>query len=71
MQVRIYAEINRNDFRNFENQLADEVKAGKNVSVKIEPIYDGDSRRPSDIGVTYNINGKEDVRIFPNSKEDL
>lgn len=65
------AEINRNDFRNFENQLADEVKNGKSVRVKIEPIYEGDSRRPSDIVVTYNINGKEDVRIFPNSKEDL
>ncbi|MBQ8692458.1 MAG: DNA/RNA non-specific endonuclease [Synergistaceae bacterium] len=65
------AEVNRNDFRNFENQLAEEVKSGKSVSVKIEPIYEGDSHRPSDIVVTYNINGKEDVRIFPNSKEDV
>ena len=65
------AKVNRNDFKNFENQLAEEVKNGKSVSVKIEPIYEGDSHRPSDIGVTYNINGKEDVRIFPNSKEDV
>lgn len=65
------AEVNRNDFKNFENQLAEEVRNGKSVSVKIEPLYDSDSRRPGDIGVSYNINGKEDVRIFPNSKEDL
>ena len=65
------AGINRNDFRIFENQLAEEVRNGKSVSVKVEPIYDGNSQRPSDIVVTYNIDGKDDVRIFPNSKEDL
>ena len=37
--------------------------------VLIEPIYDGDTNRPSDIVVTYSINGVEDIRIFPNEKE--
>ena len=63
------ARINRNDFKNFENELAAKVKAGDEVRVEIEPIYDGDSRRPIDIVVTYSINGVEDVRIFPNEKE--
>lgn len=63
------AGINRNDFKNFENELAAKVKAGDEVKVKIEPIYDGDSRRPTDIVVTYSINGVEDVRIFSNEKE--
>lgn len=63
------AGINRNDFKNFENELAAKVKAGDEVKVKIEPIYDGDSRRPTDIVVTYYINGVEDIRIFPNEKE--
>jgi hypothetical protein len=63
------AEINRNDFRNFENELAKEVKNGNEVYCKVEPVYSGDSRRPEAIVVTYSINGQENVRIFPNGKE--
>lgn len=64
------ANINRTDFKNFENELAKEVKDGKNVHVKVEPVYDGDSHRPSAIVVTYSINGEESVRVFPNDKEE-
>lgn len=64
------ANINRNDFKNFENELAKEVKNGKEVYVKVEPIYDGDSRRPVAIVVTYSIDGEESVRVFPNSQEE-
>lgn len=58
--------INRGDFKNFENELAREVKAGNEVYVKVEPVYDGNSNRPSCIVVTYSINGNENMRIFPN-----
>lgn len=64
------ANINRNDFKNFENELAKEVKDGKKVYVKIEPIYDGDSRRPVAIVVTYSVDGEESVRVFPNGQEE-
>lgn len=64
------AGINRNDFKNFENELAARVKTGDKVAVRIEPIYEGDSRRPTDVMVTYSINGIEDIRIFPNEKEN-
>lgn len=60
------ADVNRNDFKNFENELASSVKEGKRVDVKIEPQYEGDSRRPTAIIVTYSIDGKEGVRFFPN-----
>lgn len=63
------AKINEYDFKNFENELAKAVKEGKDVYFKVEPIYEGDSRRPIAIMVTYTIDGKENVRIFPNSKE--
>lgn len=63
------AEINRNDFKNFENELADAVKGGKEVKVNIEPIYEGESRRPVAIAVTYSIDSRESIRIFPNGKE--
>ena len=61
------ADINRNDFKNFENELAKEVKDGKCVKAKVEPIYDGASRRPEAIVVTYTIDGEESVRVFPNN----
>lgn len=64
------ADINRNDFKNFENGLADAVREGKEVYVKIEPIYEGDSRRPDAIVVAYSIDAKESLRIFPNGKEE-
>lgn len=64
------ANVNRNDFKNFENKLAKEVKAGKEVYVKIEPVYDGDSRRPVVVVVTYSIDGEESMRFFPNGQEE-
>lgn len=63
------ADINRNDYKNLENELAKEVKDGKEVHYMVEPTYEGDSRRPSAIAVTYSVNGEETVRIFPNGKE--
>ena len=65
------AEINRKDYMQFENQLADLVKNGSDVYVKVEPQYEGESRRPTEIAVTYVVDGKENVRIFPNHKEDI
>lgn len=64
------ADINRNAYKNFENELAKEVKEGKEVTVKVEPIYEGDSKRPEAILVTYTIDGEESVIIFPNGQED-
>lgn len=66
------AKINRNDFKNFENELAKEVKPpnNKEVYVTIEPIYEGDSNRPVAIVATYKIDGDENVRVFPNGQEN-
>ncbi len=66
------ADINGKDFRNFENELAKNVKDGKEVEVKVEPVYEDESssRRPVAVVVTYSINGVENVRIFPNGEEE-
>jgi hypothetical protein len=63
------AEINRNDFKDFENELAGAVKIGSIVYNSIELVYDGNSRRPSAILASYSIDGKEGFRMFPNGKE--
>ena len=60
------ATVNRNDFKNFENSLAREVKDGKVVEYKVEPVYEDGSRRPLTIVVTYSIEGEDSIRIFPN-----
>ena len=63
------AKINQGDYKKLENQLADCVKQGDDVRVKVEPQYTGDSYRPDSIAYTYSINGETNVRIFPNEKE--
>lgn len=60
---------NRVDYNKFENDLANEVKAGKTVFVNVQPVYLGDSRRPDAITVIYTIDGESSIRVFPNSKE--
>lgn len=62
--------VNRVDFKNFENDLAKQVKDGKEVIVNIDIVYEGDSRRPTDIVVTYSVNGEMNFRIFPNNQEE-
>lgn len=63
------ANVNRVAFRNFENELAREVKAGNEVYVDVAPVYEGNTRRPSCIVVSYRVNGSEYMRIFPNDQE--
>ena len=60
------ANVNMKDFKNLEMQLANEVRAGNDLRVRIEPQYKGDSMRPDSLIVTYTINGEESVRIFRN-----
>lgn len=63
------AKINQNEYRSLENQLASEVKAGKDVRVNIEPVYDENSHRPDALVVSYSIDGEENMQIFPNGRE--
>lgn len=63
------AKINQNEFKNFEGQLAAEVKSGKEVKVNIETVYENNSHRPDALVVSYSIDGEESMCIFPNGKE--
>jgi hypothetical protein len=60
------AELNRGDFKKLENQLAKEVKDGKEVRVEINVVYEGDSRRPSEIRVIASVDGKIRTQTFRN-----
>ncbi len=67
--VPMDAKLNQGDFVKLETTLADAVKDGADVRLKVEPIYEGDSVRPSEFGVTYSIDGDKDVVVFKNESE--
>ena len=58
--------LNRNEFKNFENKLAQEVEAGKKVNLKLEMHYPGDSFRPDAITAVTTIDRKQEVKVFLN-----
>lgn len=58
--------LNKGDYKKLENTLADALKDGADVRVKIEPVYEGDSHRPSKINFSYDIDGEKEVVVFKN-----
>lgn len=59
-------ELNRGQYAQFENSLAKEIRNGKDVYVKIDLKYKGNSNRPDKIVVNYSINGEKAARVFNN-----
>lgn len=69
--VPMDSELNQHgDFAKLEKTLADAVKDGAEVYVKIEPVYEGDSTRPVGFKITYTIDGETDTVYFKNGGED-
>jgi LysM repeat protein len=62
--------INRGAYRVMEDGWYKAAAAGKKVFLNIKPIYPGASRRPSDIEVTWYIDGKRHFKNFPNRAAD-
>ncbi len=58
--------INRGRFRQFEGLVADEVRAGKDVFVRVVPKYHTGSTRPYEILYQVRIDGDTITRVFPN-----
>ena len=54
------------DYKKMENTLADAKQDGANVQLKVEPVYKGDSTRPSEFRVSYSIDGEKTVTVFKN-----
>ena len=62
-------EVNHGDFLKLENKLANAVKDGADVKMKVEPVYEGNSNKPSEYKVTHSINGEKEVVVFYNRNE--
>ena len=67
--VPMDGKLNQGDYVKLENTLADAVKDGADVRLKVEPRYEGDSNRPSEFRVTYSIDGEKDVVVFKNGSD--
>lgn len=53
--------LNKGVWKQMENTWANALKDGKQVNVKIEPVYTGESKRPDSFSVTYSIDGGRPV----------
>lgn len=60
------ASFNRRDYAKLENQWERAKRQGKQVRVKIVPVYEGKSQRPSALNVWFSIDGKEGSHQLPN-----
>ncbi|MCC6149421.1 MAG: DNA/RNA non-specific endonuclease [Planctomycetes bacterium] len=59
--------VNRGSFARFERMIADEVESGKTAYLRVRPVYDGTSTRPSSIIYDVRINGQRwKSRVFSN-----
>ena len=67
--VPMDSKLNQGDFVKLENTLADAVKDGADVRLKVEPVYESDSTRPTEFRVTYSIDGDKEVTVFKNESE--
>ncbi|ENB8114061.1 hemagglutinin repeat-containing protein, partial [Escherichia coli] len=53
--------LNKGVWKQMENTWANALKDGKQVNVKIEPVYTGENKRPDSFSVTHSIDGGRPV----------
>ena len=61
--------FNRGAYRAMEDGWARNLRDGKRVVVHIVPLYEGTSKRPYRIHVTWRVNGREEFRDFSNESK--
>ncbi|HFF8525196.1 TPA: DNA/RNA non-specific endonuclease, partial [Providencia rettgeri] len=67
--VPMNSNLNRVEWKKMENSWAEALKNGKQVNVKIEPVYSGNSARPTKFNVKYTIEGERPViKNFTNTQ---
>ena len=64
------AAFNRGEYRALEDQWARAGRADKKVFVKIVPVYDGASKRPSKINIWFTIDGHPQSLQFSNQSSE-
>jgi HK97 family phage portal protein len=62
------ARFNVSDYKKLENEWKGLLKAGRKVRIDIRPVYRGNSKRPAQVIVYFEVNGRRERRRFPNPK---
>lgn len=57
--VPMNAMLNRSEYKTLENTWKKALEEGKEVTIKVKPIYEGQSVRPSEFKINYSIDGKK------------
>ncbi|MDQ0221348.1 TIGR01741 family protein [Peribacillus cavernae] len=57
--VPMNATLNRSEYETLENTWKKALTEGKVVTIKIKPLYEGQSMRPSEFNINYTIDGKK------------
>lgn len=68
--VPMDGKLNRGDYLKLEDRLADAVNEGADVRMKVEPVYETDSVRPTELVISYSIDGEKDMVVFRNGSVD-
>lgn len=68
--IAMDANLNSGEYKALEYKLAQSIKEHKIVKMKVEPIYEVDSKRPSEIIVEYTIDCEKTVIVFLNESAD-
>ena len=64
--VPMEGKLNKGDYAKLEDTLAEAVKDGADVRMKVEPVYSGYSNRPDEFRVSYTIDGDKEVVVVKN-----
>ena len=58
--------LNRSDYKKLENIWKKALQDGREVTVKIKPIYNSTSKRPTFFDINYKINDIETITTLKN-----
>lgn len=68
--VAMDSKINQSDYKRMENDVKNDLDDGKDVAVKVDLTYEGDSDRPDKITATVTTDGKDKVYKFDNNLDN-
>ncbi|MBO2535686.1 DNA/RNA non-specific endonuclease [Rummeliibacillus suwonensis] len=57
--VPMNATLNRKEYKALETSWKKALEEGKEVTVRVKPIYEGKSSRPTEFKISYTIDGKK------------
>ncbi len=64
-------DLNTGAYKTMETRLADAVKDGADVKLKVELKYEGDSNRPAEYKATAFVDGEKEVYVFRNDSSEV